>query len=103
MERTAYVLALVWGCIWALTLQFTPIGKFLAVKRTWLTVVVGVGVDLLIALIAVPSRVWRRVALIIAASALGIVARSLINEWVEMGEMLHDQDEGTKQDAVGSV
>jgi len=46
MELFYYLLALVWGGIWAAFLQWTRPGWFLANKRTWLTVVVGVGVDL---------------------------------------------------------
>lgn len=40
------VLAVIWGGIWAVTLQYVPLGRFLAARRTWLTVVVGVGGDL---------------------------------------------------------
>jgi len=40
--------ALCWGILLAVFLQFSRMGRFLAVERTWITVVVGVGVDLLI-------------------------------------------------------
>ena len=95
MEILAYVTALIWGVVWALTLQYSQIGKFLAVKRTWITVVIGVGVDLLIVLIAIPKKMWARVEMIVAASSVGIIARSLINEWVEMREMLRYADKNT--------
>ena len=89
MEALGYITALVWGVVWALMLQYTQLGKFIALKRTWLSVVIGVGVDLLIALIVIPKRMWARFAMIIAASSVGIIARSLINEWVELREMLY--------------
>jgi len=77
------VLAAVWGMVWALFLQFSQIGQFLAVKRTWLTVVIGVGVDLLIALLVVPWAYWLPFVVIIALSSIGLIVRSLYNEKTE--------------------
>lgn len=84
-----YVLALVWGIAWAIVLQWTQIGRFLAVRRTWITVVVGVGVDLLLVLVVIPLQWWLRVGLIVVLSSLGIIARSLINEHREEQEAIH--------------
>lgn len=77
------VLAVVWGAVWATVLQCTAFGRWLALKRTWITVVIGVGVDGLIALLVAPVTVWWRVAAIVAASSIGIIARSWINELTE--------------------
>ena len=88
MDVLAYILAAVWGLIWAAVLQYTEIGGFLALKRTWMTVVIGIGVDLLIAMAVVPTEVWVKVFVIIAASSLGVIARSLNNEWGELREVL---------------
>jgi len=82
------LLALIWGAIWALFLQFVPLGRFLALRRTWLTVVVGIGVDLLIALAVVPWAYWWPLAAIISLSALPIIARSLIDEYRENQEQI---------------
>lgn len=81
-ERIALVaiLALIWGVIWALFLQLHPWGKWLAIKRTWLTVVVGVGVDLALLLMVLDIHTWSIVAAVIAASSVGIIVRSLYNE-----------------------
>lgn len=68
--------ALLWGIGWAALLQFTRLGRFLAQERTWITVVIGVGVDLLIGL----GAAWWHIWLIVVFSAFGIIARSLINE-----------------------
>jgi hypothetical protein len=70
-----------WGALLAIYLQFNRHGQFLADERTWIAVVVGVGVDLLI---AYPwgggQGDWFTVAAIIATSSVGIIIRSLANE-----------------------
>lgn len=73
-------LAALWGVILALFLQHTATGRFLALRRTWITVVIGVGVDLLILLTVIPFDTWLNVCAIIASSSLGVIARSLSNE-----------------------
>ena len=73
-------LALVWGGIWALFLQVVPLGQFLARRRTYITVVVGVGVDLALAFFCVPFGVWWKVVAIIALSSLPIILRSWVND-----------------------
>lgn len=84
----ALVLALVWGVCWSVFLQFHPLGRFLAIKRTWITVVIGVGMDLMIALLVVEVEAWLKMAAIIVLSSMGIIARSLVNELREIrGEL----------------
>lgn len=70
------LMAVFWGIGWAIFLQQVRLGEWLADKRTWLTVVVGAGVDLLIAYRAS----YFEVLAIIALSSLGIIFRSLVNE-----------------------
>jgi L-cystine uptake protein TcyP (sodium:dicarboxylate symporter family) len=77
---TAGALAIAWGATWAACLQYTQWGRWLAIRRTWLTVVVGVGVDVLILLVAIPLRFVALVALIVSLSSVGIIGRSLYNE-----------------------
>jgi hypothetical protein len=72
-----------WGIIWALVLQLTTWGQFLALKRTWLTVVIGLGVDLLILFPLLPLDRWLLVLAVIALSSIGIIARSLYNEYAD--------------------
>jgi multidrug transporter EmrE-like cation transporter len=77
------LLAALWGVVWALFLQFNRWGRWLAVRRTWATVVIGVGVDvLLLALVLTPHQVVTVFA-VFAASALGIIGRSFLNEHKE--------------------
>jgi len=77
----ALFLAFVWGVVWAVFLQFSQLGRFLAARRTWLTVVIGIGVDLAIALMVIPWRFWWLLFGIVFMSGIGIIARSLLNEW----------------------
>jgi len=70
------LVVVLWGVGWALTLQHTHLGRFWARERTWLTVVIGVGVDLAIAF----GGDWWTVVVVIAASSLGVISRSLLNE-----------------------
>ena len=94
----ALVLGFIWGGILAGFLQFTPLGHFLYRKRTWLTVVMGVGVDLLIAWPVVERQSWWIFVGIIALSGVLIFARSLANEMGEWGELLEfngHQDTGS--------
>lgn len=69
-------LAFFWGAGWATFIQFNRHGQFLAERRTWITVVIGIGADLLI---AYPGDWWTVVAVIVASS-VGIIFRSLWNE-----------------------
>jgi uncharacterized membrane protein YjjP (DUF1212 family) len=89
IDLFAYILAFIWGILWALFLQHTALGYFLAQKRAWVTVVVGVGVDTLILLPLIGLEPWLQVMIVIALSSLGIITRSLYNEWAEMRELLN--------------
>ena len=93
----ACILAVVWGGIWAAFLQYVPLGQFLARKRTWITVVIGIGVDMLIALAVVPWDVWLQVVMLIALSAVAIVFRSIVNEWQELREEMDGYQDSTGQ------
>lgn len=79
----ALCLAFVWGVIWALFLQFHRYGRWLAVRRTWITVVVGVGVDLALLALLLNPYAWATVATVVAASSVGVIVRSLVNEHSE--------------------
>lgn len=79
----ALCLAFVWGVIWALFLQFHRYGRWLAVRRTWITVVVGVGVDLALLALLLDPHTWVTVATVVAASSVGVIVRSLVNEHSE--------------------
>lgn len=110
MSYIGLVLGFVWGVFLAVFLQFNPLGQFLARCRTWMTVVVGIGGDLLIALWAIyqpevqtPERAWEVVALIVVMSGLPMMARSLINEHRETRMLLDGYTyEVGQQDDLGA-
>jgi hypothetical protein len=94
------ILALIWGGIFAVLLQFTGWGRFLAARRAWLAVVIGFGVDLLILLVLLDLTVWLSVCAVIVASSLGMIVRSLANEWrdhQELVEAMHGQGDTARQ------
>jgi len=70
------LLALLWGIGLACWLQFSRMGRFIATERTWIAVVIGVGVDLLLII----GATWWALWLVVAFSSLGIIVRSLLNE-----------------------
>lgn len=99
MLYLAIVLALLWGGIWASFIEFTPLGRYLADKRTWITVVVGGGVDVVIMRLALDWDAILVVFLVILASSVGIITRSLINEWKEDRGVLDDIRKVVQQEA----
>ena len=93
MEYFPYVFALTSGLVWAMFLQLTRPGHWLVVKRPWITVVVVVGTNLLIALAILPSDLWWKLVLIFSLSSLPIITRSLNNELAETEEEIDAIDE----------
>jgi len=101
MEMFWYLLALVWGVAWALFLQLHPTGKWLAIKRTWITVIVGVGANLGIVLgllycieLGDPVDIWLRVVGVFGLSSVGVVGRSLANEQHETEQEIDEATRG---------
>lgn len=87
MRRFCYILAFFWGVFWASVLQFTQFGRWMALKRTYWTVIIGVGVDGLLLLPLVPFSDWLKMLAVVALSSLGIISRSLINELNEEADV----------------
>ena len=85
------LLPFLWGAIWAAALQWTRLGRFLALKRTWLTVLIGVGGDLLFMLAFLNIEDWFRTLIILAASSIPIIFRSLANERADLREGIDDE------------
>ncbi len=81
MSLLAFVLALIWGVFWSVFLQVHPLGQFLVIRRTWITVVIGVGVNLLIGLLVIAFQDWVVMVMIFVFSSMGIIGRSLWNEF----------------------
>lgn len=85
----AALLALFWGLAFALFLHRTRIGRWLRHKRTWLTVVIGIGVDLAILRLIIPCQYVTAALVIIALSAIGIIAFAIGDELAEDQELEH--------------
>lgn len=79
-SQLAIILGAIWGVIWGSYLQFTRTGQWLASSRTWITVVVGVGMNLLISLLFLPVSLWLHLIGLFAISSFPIILRSLHNE-----------------------
>lgn len=78
---TWFVVAeLSWGIVWSLFLQFTRLGRYLAGRQTWASVVVGVGGTLALSRPFIDDRSWWRIGGAFALSSVGIIARSLLND-----------------------
>lgn len=98
----AVIMAVIWGGALALFLQFNRHGRFVAARLTWLSVVIGIGVDLVILLFVIPFEYWHVVLAVIAGSSLAIIARSIINESHDSQRFLrmkNERSESTYQTA----
>ena len=73
MKLISPFLALIWGLLWALVLEYVPLGRFLAARRSWLAVVIGVAVDLLLLRPVLSLGSWLRVTGVLAASSVGMI------------------------------
>lgn len=93
-----FLAAFWWGVGWAVVLQFTAIGQWMVRKRTWITVVIGMGVNMGLAKLIIPWEWWWPMMAIVSFSAVGIVARSLMNEWAEWMELLGGQVRDRQED-----
>lgn len=86
----AIVLGLLWGCIWGAYLQYTKKGQWLVNAHTWLATVIGVGGNLIIALLFIPLHLWTLLFGVFAVSSLPLIARSLTNEHRESEDFFND-------------
>lgn len=80
----------------ALFLQKTAFGRFLADRRTWVTVVIGVAGNLIIMRPLMSDDIWNRVFNVFALSSFGVVARSLWKE-IQFEEEIKRGAENTEQ------
>jgi hypothetical protein len=95
MQQDQLLLGCFWGALWgigfAAFLQWVPIGQYIVERVTWLSVVIGVGVDLLILGPFIGWPVVMFASAVIGASSIGIVGRSLLNyqrEHIQFEQML---------------
>jgi hypothetical protein len=87
------VLGLLWGIAFAAFLQWVPLGRYIVERVTWLAVIIGVGVDLLIVGPFIGWQITLFAGSVVASSAIGIIVRSLSNanhEHVEFEQSLEE-------------
>jgi len=76
-----YSLLLLCSTGYALILQKTKQGQWLAGRRTWLSVVLGVGLVLLASLILIPREHWFIIVGAFGIAGAPICIRSFLNEY----------------------
>ena len=54
----ALILAVIWGVLYALSLQRTQAGRFLAARLTWLSMVISNGVNIVLCRLFVSGEEW---------------------------------------------
>ncbi len=87
------ILGAIWGVVYAWFLQTRPAGRFLAARYTWLTVVIGNGMCLLIARLVLGTTEWLTVCAIFTVAGLPIIARSLLNDQRDAQAILNDHSD----------
>ena len=95
----AFVLlaAFMWGICVAAFIQFSELGRFIAARLTWLIVAIGMGGDLLIALLLIDSAgrvLWWQLVAVIGLSSIAVSARSileLLGQWRSVMDVAKDQ------------
>ena len=90
MLLSACLLGALWGIGWAMFLWMSAVGRWLRLRRTWLTVVVGVGMDLLIVRMAVDVAAWLVMVGVVACSGQGVVAMAWGGEYGDHRELMDD-------------
>jgi len=76
----------IFGVGYAVVLDRVPVARFLVEKRTWLTVVVGVAVTVLLAVPVIGWQMAGCMAGIFALSGLGVIGRSIVHEMRSDGD-----------------
>jgi hypothetical protein len=87
LTLSALFLAVIWGAIYAAFLQFTTLGRWMCNRRTYITVIVGIGIDFAIMLLVIPVEYVLTAFVVVGLSAVGIVIRSILNELSEHREL----------------
>jgi hypothetical protein len=80
-ELIAFVAGIIWGVIWVSFLYGTKRGRWVRMYRTWITVVVGVGVTLLIQGVVFGVDVAVSALIVFAGSGTPIILASLYDEY----------------------
>lgn len=79
----AFVLlaAACWGVAVACFLEYTELGRFIAVRLTWLSVVIGFGGDFLLAIFLLDDQgriIWWQFVALVGVSSIAVITRGLL-------------------------
>lgn len=97
----ALLLALVWSVMVAAFIEFTGLGRWIAIHMTWFIVATGMGGDLLILLLLVDEAgrvAWWQIVAVIAVSSVAVSLRGILEFYgyfrtlmrtTQMREVLH--------------
>jgi hypothetical protein len=95
----ALAIELLWGVAYALWLQTTRLGTYLAREETWITVVIGVAVTVLIGRIVFDWYTVGLIELLFVGAGSPVIARSLFNNqrrfadrWTEVRRIGKDDE-----------
>jgi hypothetical protein len=80
----AFAILALLSAIYAIALE-TERGKWLATERTWVTVIIGCGIVLIVLLVVLPFESWLRVVAAFAIAGTPMAIRSLNNDWRKHG------------------
>lgn len=102
------LVAFVWGLSIACFAQFTGIGRYICMHRSWIAyVAAGIGNMLLLLLLTTNRLVaWDHVAAIFLVSSVPIICRGIWQEYEYIRNQVQEQNEHAKdavsqQDAMG--
>lgn len=97
----ALLLAFVWGVAVAVFIEYTELGRWIAEHLTWLSVVIGIGGDLLILLVLLDEAgrvAWWQMVAVIGLSSLGVICRGLVVSYRYFKRLMqHAQDAGEER------
>ena len=77
----SFVISAIWGALWALFIHKTRVGRWLRLYRTWVTVVIGVGVDIVIVGWLWSWTVAQPALIALVGSGIPIIFASLLLEY----------------------
>lgn len=103
MVQFVLLLGVIWGLIIAGLIEFTSLGRWIAERMTWLSVVAGVGGDLLLLLLLMDGQgrvMWWQVVALVALSSLGVIYRGLRQSHVYFAGLMAEAQRGDA-DAAG--
>lgn len=93
-EIISFVLTFFWGVVWSAAHRRTNLGRYILNKHTWIAVVDGVGVVLLISLLVMTQQQWIMMSSLFFFSCIVPIITSLADQYAD----LRGEIDGTRND-----